>query len=94
MGTTMGLVGSPGAGEFYTTAKPEHNAADLKIIEMLKSPEFQNASLSEKKEMLKDLMRNMSEGELRSLTTKNPDIMACRDEVLKEKSSGDSNDDI
>ena len=91
MSTTMGLVGAPGGGEYYTNAPPPPPfPAEGKLLELLKSSDFQNANPAEKQAMLKELLKGMSEDELRGLMLKVPDpaIRLCIAQVLREKSAG------
>ena len=89
MSTTMGLVGAPGGGEYYTNAPPPF-PAEGKLLELLKSSDFQNANPAERQAMLKELLKDMSPDELRGLMLKVPDpaIRLCIAEVLREKTAG------
>lgn len=91
----MGVVGTSDIhklppGTYFTDQKPpERTPADHKLIDLIDSQAFKDASPEGKKDMLKNAMRGMSEEELRTLTAKNPAILELRDEVLREKTGSD-----
>lgn len=92
MGKTMGLVG-PLGGQLFTNEKPpELTAADHRLKNVVASEEFQKASPSERREMLKQAMSGMRDDELRGLAMINPQYLAVRDEVLRARASGNGGD--